>query len=140
VETLALSDGSELAHLNEGTSAAIMTSTRKPIARLSGTTAIAVVFATLIGAGTGAAQSAGDVAAGRVVASSLCVQCHRIDAADRDPSRVPPNFGAIADMASQTELSLRVFLQTPHGDMPRYQLTQAETDDVIAYIRSLRSR
>lgn len=86
------------------------------------------------------AQSGGDAAAGKMVASSLCVQCHRIDGADRSPDRVPPNFGAIADMPSQTETSLRVFLQTPHGDMPRYQLTASETDDVIAYIRNLRSR
>ena len=33
---------------------------------------------------------------------------------------------------------LRVFLQTPHGDMPRYQLTPAEMDDVVAYL-SLRA-
>lgn len=110
-----------------------MNGTSRLIARLS-------VIAALIGSGTGSAQDLGDVAAGRIVASSLCVQCHRIDGVDRDTGRVPPNFGAIADMASQTELSLRVFLQTPHGNMPRYQLTQTETEDVIAYIRSLRSR
>jgi mono/diheme cytochrome c family protein len=53
---------------------------------------------------------------------------------------VPPGFGAVADMPSQTVLSLRIFLQTPHGNMPRYQLTTNETDDVIAYILSLRAR
>lgn len=97
-------------------------------------------FAVLTSAGASLAQSGGDSAAGSMVASSLCVQCHRIDGADRSPDRVPPNFGAIADMPSQTEMSLRIFLQTPHGEMPRYQLTASETDDVIAYIRSLKSR
>lgn len=96
--------------------------------------------APLFAAGAGRAQGVGDARAGREVATSLCIQCHQIDGAGRDPSRVPPGFGAIADTASQTALSLRVFLQTPHGNMPRYQLTRDETDDVIAYILSLRAR
>lgn len=43
-------------------------------------------------------------------------------------------------MLSQTALSLRAFLQTPHGAMPRYHLTATETDDVVAYVLSLRTR
>ncbi|WP_245928425.1 c-type cytochrome [Bosea psychrotolerans] len=99
-----------------------------------------MLCAALLGAVPALAQSIGDARAGREVATSLCSQCHQIDGASRDPRRVPPGFGAVADMASQTELSLRVFLQTPHGNMPRYQLTRDETDDVIAYILSLRAR
>jgi mono/diheme cytochrome c family protein len=95
--------------------------------------------ATLLASGAGRAQGVGDARAGREVATSLCIQCHQIDGAGRDPSRVPPDFGAIADTASQTALSLRVFLQTPHGNMPRYQLTRDETVDVISYILSLRA-
>lgn len=125
--------------LSAGASAAIMTNTSMLMVRRALAIALAVL-ANSVGSGVGFAQTDGDVSAGRVVASTLSIQCHRIDGTDRDPSRVPPNFGAIADMASQTELSLRIFLQTPHGDMPRYQLTGPETDDVIAYIRSLRSR
>lgn len=94
----------------------------------------------LLGAGGAQAQEMGDARAGRAVAVTFCIQCHAIDGANRDPARVPPDFGAVADMASQTALSLRVFLQTPHGDMPRYQLTATETDDVIAYVLSLRAR
>jgi mono/diheme cytochrome c family protein len=90
--------------------------------------------------GAGWAQDIGDVAAGRRIASSLCSPCHRIDAQDREPGRVPPDFGAVADMKPQTPTVLRIFLQTPHGNMPRYQMTDAEIDDVIAYIRSLSSR
>jgi mono/diheme cytochrome c family protein len=96
--------------------------------------------ATLSCVGAAFAQGVGDVRAGREVAASLCAQCHQIDGAGPDPARVPPGFGAVADMPSQTVLSLRIFLQTPHGNMPRYQLTTNETDDVIAYILSLRAR
>lgn len=101
---------------------------------------LGVLCAGMVCLGGALAQTTGDARAGRQVAASLCIQCHEIDGAARDPSRVPPGFGAVADMASQTALSLRVFLQTPHGAMPRYQLTPAETDDVIAYIQSLRAR
>lgn len=85
-----------------------------------------------------AAQTAGDARQGREVAATLCAQCHRLDPAARDQRRSPPDLAAIADMASTTATALRVFLQTPHGDMPRYQLSPAEMDDVIAFILSLR--
>ncbi|WP_186420837.1 cytochrome c [Bosea sp. CS1GBMeth4] len=93
----------------------------------------------LAGAAPSSAQEIGDVAAGRQLASTWCASCHRISGRDRDPSRVPPDFGAVAAMPRQTEMSLRVFLQTPHGEMPRYQFSRAELDDIIAYILSLRS-
>ncbi len=86
------------------------------------------------------AQSLGDAAAGRAIATAECVQCHRISARDNDPDRTPPDFGAVANMPSFTELSMRVFLQTPHGQMPRLQFTQTELDDIIAYLASLRRR
>lgn len=119
---------------------AIRTRRQKPVISSRGRLWLAALCTTVFGAGSGLAQGVGDARAGREVATTLCIQCHQIDGAGRDPSRVPPGFGAIADMASQTELSLRVFLQTPHGNMPRYQLTRDETEDVIAYIMSLRAR
>ncbi len=85
-------------------------------------------------------QTIGDVEAGRMIASSLCVQCHRLTERDNDPDRMPPDFAAVANMPSFTELSMRVFLQTPHGPMPRYQFSQNELDDIIAYIASLKRR
>jgi mono/diheme cytochrome c family protein len=98
-----------------------------------------VLGAMLAQADTGAAQGVGDAAAGHRLASTWCAHCHRISARDRDPARVPPDFGAVAAMPQLTEMSLRIFLQTPHGEMPRYQFTRTEMDDVIAYIMSLRS-
>jgi mono/diheme cytochrome c family protein len=85
----------------------------------------------------GNAQTFGDAIAGREIASVWCAGCHRISAQDRDVNRVPPDFGAIAGMSSMTELALRVFLQTPHGNMPRYQLSPKELDDIITYVLGL---
>jgi len=84
------------------------------------------------------AQAPGQAQTGRALAESLCTACHRIGANDRDSTRRPPDFGAIAAMPSMTETSLRVFLRTPHGEMPRYQFSASEMDDLIAYLQSLR--
>ncbi len=86
------------------------------------------------------AQDTEQVKAGRDLAGTLCTACHRIGAADREATRTPPDFGAIADMPSMTGLSLNVFLRTPHGEMPRYLFSPAEMDALIAYIQSLRTR
>lgn len=99
--------------------------------------ACALVYPVVMPAG---AQGFGDPAAGHVIASAECAQCHRISERDNDPNRTPPDFGAVANMPSFTELSMLVFLQTPHGQMPRLQFTRTELDDIIAYLASLRRR
>ena len=49
-----------------------------------------------------------------------------------------PTFTAIASMPSTTPIALRVYLQTPHARMPDLHLSRDETDNLIAYILSLR--
>lgn len=92
-------------------------------------------------AGPAGAQDPGDAAAGRRLATDWCSSCHSLGPA-RDPgtSRRAPTFVAIARRLSTTPLSLRVFLQTPHDQMPNLQLTHDEIDDLAAYILSLRRR
>lgn len=84
-------------------------------------------------------QSMADPAAGGKLALEVCAQCHFV--AENQPliprADAPP-FDVIAAEPSVTELSLRVFLQTPHRNMPDLLLSQKETDDVIGFILSLR--
>lgn len=81
----------------------------------------------------------GDAAAGARLAGSWCVECHEVDPQSRGPGVFgAPAFQDIADDPAVTELSLRVFLQTPHADMPNEQLTPAQTDDVISHILKMR--
>lgn len=97
----------------------------------------------LLGLGsTGAlAQRPGDVANGTTLAVTWCANCHVIG---RGPGPTPatgdaaPTFASIAAMPSTTAMSLRAFLQTPHQRMPDFMLSRNETDDLIAYILSLR--
>ena len=43
-------------------------------------------------------------------------------------------------MPSTTELSLKVFLRSSHKSMPNFILQPEETDDIVAYILSLRRK
>jgi hypothetical protein len=49
-----------------------------------------------------------------------------------------PAFQDVADDSAMTSLALRVFLRSPHEWMPDLMLSETETDDVIAYILSLK--
>jgi len=81
--------------------------------------------------------AAQDVKSGLHLASRWCSACHEIGMAPVQNAVSPP-FAAIARMPSTTEMSLNVFLRTPHHRMPDYILTRQEIADVSAYILSLR--
>ena len=78
---------------------------------------------------------AGNPAAGRRTAGALCVSCHQIDETGRGG---PPSFVDIALLPSTTALSLKVFLRSNHQDMPNLIIPANETDDLIAFILSLK--
>jgi mono/diheme cytochrome c family protein len=77
-------------------------------------------------------QEIGDPAAGRQLAEAKCRRCHGV------MNNKAPAFSAVAAMPSTTARSLSVFLRTSHPTMPNLVLTNRETEDVIAYILSLR--
>jgi mono/diheme cytochrome c family protein len=79
--------------------------------------------------------------AGRDLAINWCADCHLV-AWDQPepPSDIVPSFFEIADRSSTTEMSLRAFLMSPHGNMPNIMLSRAQIDEVAAYILSLRGQ
>jgi mono/diheme cytochrome c family protein len=90
-------------------------------------------------AGPALAQTTPLVAEGARLAQQWCAACHAIAPGQQPPTGdAAPSFPAVARLTSTTEMSLRVFLQTPHANMPNYQLTRNETDAAVAYILSLR--
>ena len=85
------------------------------------------------------AQEIGDVAAGKRLAETWCSSCHVVaPSAQTGASTGVPTFAAVARMPSTTPISLRAFLQTPHARMPDLHLNRDETDNLIAYILTLR--
>jgi mono/diheme cytochrome c family protein len=81
----------------------------------------------------------GDARVGQRLAVTWCANCHQIAPGGPGPvSDTAPQFQAIMRMPSTTSMSLRVFLQTPHANMPDYRLTREQMDDLVAYMLSLR--
>jgi mono/diheme cytochrome c family protein len=78
----------------------------------------------------------GDPLKGRQTATAICAPCHQTDA--RPPDGAAPTFLEVANRPSTTALSLKVFLRTSHHEMPNLIISDADTDDLIAYIIGLR--
>ncbi|MEP6838829.1 MAG: cytochrome c [Bradyrhizobium sp.] len=82
------------------------------------------------------AQTDGDPSLGKQTATTICSSCHQIGGGTRRDG--PPSFTDIANLPSTTALSLRVFLRSSHNQMPNLIIRESDTDDLIAYILSLK--
>jgi mono/diheme cytochrome c family protein len=82
-----------------------------------------------------ATADGGNPLIGRQTATALCVSCHQVGETRQDG---PPSFVDVANMPSTTALSLKVFLRSNHNEMPNLIIPDSETDDLIAYILSLK--
>ncbi len=101
--------------------------------------AVAALFVVLRRAG-GATPVPDSASAGHRLAEAWCKTCHAIEENAAGASSPAPDFVAIANRPSTTELSLKVFLRTSHGNMPNLVLTPEQTDDLVAYILRLRRK
>jgi mono/diheme cytochrome c family protein len=85
-------------------------------------------------------SESGTTTSGRRVAATICGNCHDDSTSSRKPS-VGPNLVDIANRQSTTLLSLKEFLASRHKQrMPNFILSRADTDEVIAYILSLKRK
>ncbi|HKM70686.1 MAG TPA: hypothetical protein VKG22_04650 [Stellaceae bacterium] len=89
-----------------------------------------------------AQEPSGNPEAGRAYAHEVCSPCHALTAeqASQRTIAVAPDFHAIANTSGMTATALRAFLMTPHPKMPNLILTGEQSDDVIAFLLSLRDR
>ena len=81
----------------------------------------------------------GSPQAGLAFAETACAECHVV--AEGAKSRLltgASSFMTIAREPATTEFRLRVFFQTPHQAMPNFLLSPEQTDDLVAYILSLK--
>lgn len=96
---------------------------------------VAVIGSTLLLAAASAAAQ--DIIGGRNLAERWCSPCHATSSRGSDATR---SFEAIADSPAGEPARMRRFLVDPHPPMPPMQLTQAQIEDLVAYVASLRSR
>ena len=103
----------------------------------------AMLFAsaiTAISVATASAQERSPVD-GRTLVARICSDCHATGPGDRGAKNdTAPTFSAIAGMASTTELSIKVFLRTPHANMPNIMLSEDEAGAIAGFILGLRTK
>jgi len=98
------------------------------------------------GVAMAATDGPGNPAFGRRIADDFCSKCH-IVAPEQEPgggdllgrAKAPDLTQRLRD-PGVTELALRTYLQTSHPRMPNIMLKQEETDDLIAYLLTLKER
>lgn len=102
--------------------------------------ALTLSLALAIPADALAADDATNIAAGKGLAEQWCAQCHLVSEDQAvAPAEGVPTFFAIADDPTINEMTLRVHLVSEHPTMPNIILTRQQTDEIVAYILSLRS-
>ncbi len=97
--------------------------------------AAGVVLAAAVSAfAAGAAPSA---ERGAALAERWCAECHATGTGQRTAD-VAPAFAGIASERSPDYV--RGFLANPHvrGDMPTFELSTAEIEDIVAYLATLK--
>jgi mono/diheme cytochrome c family protein len=98
---------------------------------------VAVVVATA--SYSASAQEFGDAGAGLAYADGVCAECHAVKKGQRvSPHERAPAFELVANTRGMTEMALRVWFQSPHPSMPNLRLTEKQSDDLVAYIMSLK--
>jgi len=102
----------------------------------------------LLGVSLGAGHAAvaaetqrGDPAEGARLADRWCSNCHMIGLdTPTQADDAAPSFASVARQPGITAMSLRTSLQTPHSPMPDHGLSNAELDNIVAYILALEGR
>jgi mono/diheme cytochrome c family protein len=89
----------------------------------------------LVGTFAVTAENAEDVEIGRSLAQSRCAPCHMVGPSRRDELADAPPFEVIARKFPDSA-SLVAALRGPHRKM-NFRPTQAESENIAAYIRSL---
>ncbi len=79
------------------------------------------------------------ISLGRSLVENNCSRCHGIGAAGASPNPKAPEFRTLHERHPLTALRepLRRGIAAPHDEMPRFQLSNADTDAIVAYINSL---
>ena len=102
--------------------------------------AIAVLVVIRLHNAGGATPVTDSATAGHKLAEAWCTACHAIDGRGARAQGAGPDFVAVANMPSTTELSLKVFLQSSHANMPNIMMTSEQRGDLVNYILSLKGK
>jgi mono/diheme cytochrome c family protein len=102
--------------------------------------AIAALALILVPSTAGAVEL-GDPQQGLQYARQNCAECHAVDAGDQlSPNPDAPSFEDVANTPGMNARALVVWLQSPHPTMPHFIIPTQDTDNIVSYITSLRTK
>jgi mono/diheme cytochrome c family protein len=82
----------------------------------------------------------GSIGLGKAFAAKACAECHDVEpGGSLSPNPEAPSFQEVADTTGMSPRALAVWLQSSHPTMPDLILSDEDTDNVIAYIMSLKT-
>ena len=81
---------------------------------------------------------AADVRNGEALARRWCAACHVVASDQRGPASEAPPFASVAKRPDFDAHKLAFFLLNPHPKMPDMGLSRSATEDLSAYIASLK--
>ena len=87
---------------------------------------------------TSTASLAADAEAGKILANRWCSSCHVVDHERKLATDQAPHFASIAKSPSFDASRLAFLLLRPHPNMPKLDLSRAETADLADYIATLK--
>lgn len=81
------------------------------------------------------------IANGRVLVENNCSRCHATGGAGASPNAKAPEFRSLHLRHPLTALRepLKRGIAAPHDEMPKFQLSNADIDSIVAYINSLQT-
>jgi cytochrome c len=100
--------------------------------------AIVIVVIRLHGAFGQAETYRPDPEQGQLYAQGWCTECHSVEPETAGTGKFAPDFTVIAKR--RTAHWLNVFLRTEHKIMPDFVMKPDQSDDIVAYILSLKRR
>jgi cytochrome c len=77
---------------------------------------------------------------GETLAQRWCAQCHGVGPGQKSANDKAPPFAEVAARQTTTVPSLKVFLRSPHENMPNLMLQTDEINLLVDYIVSLKPK
>jgi len=109
--------------------------------RRRGLTLPGLAILAAVAAGPAAAAEVGEPAIGRTLAQTWCSSCHAVEGrARRSGDTAPPFAVLLSGRNSADEPRLRSWLHDPHPPMQGLSLSRQQTEDIVAWLRSLASQ
>lgn len=93
-----------------------------------------------VSAAPAALAQRGDVEAGLTYARTHCAGCHAVEQGRSSPLAAAPTFEKIANMPGMNLMAFDVWMRTGHPTMPLLKLDATQTEDVSAWLQTLRRR